>query len=168
MLPRTMKAVRLFDYGKPEVLQYIDVPVPEIEHDEALVVELRLHRVDSEPPAEPEGTLQVWAGRVVAGPVPPVREDRPSLVGAAQSRELLDALQLGGLRKRGQGDAEERHDRHQTHRGEPGHGPSGDAPCAHAASASARRPSSHVSRKCSSVCGLALSKRSTSRRSASA
>jgi len=32
-----MKAVRLSEYGQPEVLQYIEVPVPEIEPDEVLV-----------------------------------------------------------------------------------------------------------------------------------
>ena len=36
-LPRTMKAVRLFEYGDPEVLQYIDAPLPEIGPDEVLM-----------------------------------------------------------------------------------------------------------------------------------
>lgn len=36
-LPRTMKAVRLFGYGDPSVLQYVDVPLPEIAPDEVLV-----------------------------------------------------------------------------------------------------------------------------------
>lgn len=37
MLPDTMKAVRFSEYGEPSVLQYIDVPVPEISEEEALV-----------------------------------------------------------------------------------------------------------------------------------
>lgn len=37
MLPRTMKAVRLFEYGDPSVLQYIEVPLPEIGPDDVLM-----------------------------------------------------------------------------------------------------------------------------------
>ena len=37
MQPRTMKAARLFEYGQPEVLQYVEVPVPEIGSDEVLM-----------------------------------------------------------------------------------------------------------------------------------
>lgn len=37
MGPRTMWAVRLFEYGQPEVLQYVEVPLPEIGADEVMV-----------------------------------------------------------------------------------------------------------------------------------
>ena len=37
MSTRTMKAVRLSEYGQPEVLQYVDVPLPEVATGEVLV-----------------------------------------------------------------------------------------------------------------------------------
>ena len=37
MLPRIMKAARLFEYGDPSVLKYVDVPLPEIGPDEVLI-----------------------------------------------------------------------------------------------------------------------------------
>ena len=37
MLPRSMMAVRLFEYGDPSVLRYVEVPLPEIGPDEVLV-----------------------------------------------------------------------------------------------------------------------------------
>jgi NADPH:quinone reductase-like Zn-dependent oxidoreductase len=36
-LPEKMMAVRLFEYGDPSVLQYVEVPLPEIAPDEVLV-----------------------------------------------------------------------------------------------------------------------------------
>ncbi len=37
MLPSTMKAVRFFEYGSPSVLQYIDVPLPEVGECDVLI-----------------------------------------------------------------------------------------------------------------------------------
>ncbi len=37
MFTETMKAVQFFEYGSPSVLKYIDVPIPKISDDEALV-----------------------------------------------------------------------------------------------------------------------------------
>lgn len=36
-LPSTMKAVRLFEYGDPSVLRYVDVPLPDLAPDDVLV-----------------------------------------------------------------------------------------------------------------------------------
>jgi len=37
MLPKSMKAVRIFEYGDPSVLQDVDVPLPEIEDTDVLI-----------------------------------------------------------------------------------------------------------------------------------
>src|SRR3990170_785478 len=37
MLPSSMKAVQFSEYGEPSVLQYIDVPLPEMGDDGALI-----------------------------------------------------------------------------------------------------------------------------------
>ena len=37
MVPSSMKAVRLFEYGEPSVLQYIDVPLPEVGECDVLI-----------------------------------------------------------------------------------------------------------------------------------
>jgi NADPH:quinone reductase-like Zn-dependent oxidoreductase len=37
MLPRSMMAVRLFEYGDPSVLRYVEVPLPDMGPDEVLV-----------------------------------------------------------------------------------------------------------------------------------
>lgn len=47
MSPRTMKAIRLHEFGGPEVLRYDDVPVPEPGPGEVLV---RVHAVGVNPP----------------------------------------------------------------------------------------------------------------------
>lgn len=54
----TMKAVRLFEYGGPEVLQFLDVPVPAIRHDEVLI------RVRAT-------SVNAWDIRYRAGNLPP-------------------------------------------------------------------------------------------------
>lgn len=78
-LPRSMKAVRLFEYGQPEVLQYIEVPLPEIAADEALVQvratsvsnwDLRYRRGGlTPPPGRPPLPLPFQPGREAAGEV---------------------------------------------------------------------------------------------------
>lgn len=37
MLPRSMKAVQFYEYGEPSVLQYIDVPMPEMGENDVIV-----------------------------------------------------------------------------------------------------------------------------------
>jgi NADPH:quinone reductase-like Zn-dependent oxidoreductase len=37
MLPKSMKAVRIFEYGDASVLQYVDAPLPEIGEDDVLI-----------------------------------------------------------------------------------------------------------------------------------
>ncbi len=37
MLPKSMKAVRIFEYGDASVLQYVDAPLPEIGENDVLI-----------------------------------------------------------------------------------------------------------------------------------
>src|SRR3972149_2505795 len=76
-LPRTMKAVRLFEYGDPSVLQYLDVPLPEMGSDDVLVGvratsvsnwDLRYRRGGlTPPPGRPPLPLPFQLGREAAG-----------------------------------------------------------------------------------------------------
>ncbi|WP_299951642.1 NADP-dependent oxidoreductase [uncultured Modestobacter sp.] len=47
MLPKTMKAVQIHEFGGPEVLRYEEVPVPRLQSDDVLV---RVHAVGLNPP----------------------------------------------------------------------------------------------------------------------
>jgi len=78
-LPRTMKAVRLFEYGDPSVLRYVDVPLPELEPDDVLVRvratsvnswDLRYRRgLLTPPPGRAPLPLPFQLGREAAGEV---------------------------------------------------------------------------------------------------
>jgi NADPH:quinone reductase-like Zn-dependent oxidoreductase len=46
MPTNTMKAIRLYEFGGPEVLRYEDVPIPELKAGEVLV---RVHAVGINP-----------------------------------------------------------------------------------------------------------------------
>ncbi|MFC1868654.1 alcohol dehydrogenase catalytic domain-containing protein [Thermodesulfobacteriota bacterium] len=85
MLPDTMMAVRFFEYGDPPVLQYIEVPMPQIEPDEVLV---RVHATSvnnwdlnyrkgllTPPPGRPPLPLPFQLGRELAGEVVAVGND---------------------------------------------------------------------------------------------
>jgi NADPH:quinone reductase-like Zn-dependent oxidoreductase len=61
----TMKAVRLFEHGGPEVLQYLDVPMPEVGDDDVLI---RVHAT----------ALNHWDLRYRAGKLPPPLPGRPA------------------------------------------------------------------------------------------
>jgi putative oxidoreductase len=61
----SMKAVRLFEHGGPEVLRYMDVPVPEAGPDEVLI---RVHAT----------AVITWDLRYRAGELPPVHPGRPA------------------------------------------------------------------------------------------
>jgi putative oxidoreductase len=60
-----MKAVRLFEHGGPEVLRYVDVPVPDAGPDEVLI---RVHAT----------AVNTWDLRYRAGELPPVHPGRPA------------------------------------------------------------------------------------------
>ena len=91
MLARSMMAVRLFEYGDPSVLQYVEVPVPDIEPDEVLVKvratsvtrwDLRYRQgLLTPPPGRAPLPLPFQLGREVAGEVEAagaqVRDFRP-------------------------------------------------------------------------------------------
>lgn len=74
-----MKAVRLFEYGGPEVLRYVEVPLPEVAADEVLVRvratsasnwDLRYRRGGlTPPPGRPPLPLPFQLGREAAGEV---------------------------------------------------------------------------------------------------
>jgi len=79
MSTRTMKAVRLSEYGQPEVLQYVDVPLPEVATGEVLV---RVRATSASywdllyrrggltpPPGRPPLPLPFQLGREAAGEV---------------------------------------------------------------------------------------------------
>ncbi|WP_328453462.1 NADP-dependent oxidoreductase [Amycolatopsis sp. NBC_00438] len=86
MSPRTMKAIRLHEFGGPEVLRYDDVPVPEPGPGEVLV---RVHAIGVNPPdwyvregmpGVPPGmlpplTLPLIPGTDVSGVVEAVADD---------------------------------------------------------------------------------------------
>jgi NADPH:quinone reductase-like Zn-dependent oxidoreductase len=78
-LPERMMAVRLFEYGDPSVLQYVEVPLPEIAPDEVLV-RVRAASVNNwdlnyrkglltAPPGRPPLPLPFQLGREAAGEV---------------------------------------------------------------------------------------------------
>lgn len=58
-MSRTMKAVRLFEHGDPSVLQYVDVPVPDVGPHDVLV------RVRA-------AAINMWDLRYRAGQLPPI------------------------------------------------------------------------------------------------
>lgn len=64
-MTQSMKAVRLFEHGGPEVLQYVDVPVPEPGPDDVLI---RVHAT----------AVNTWDLRYRAGELPPVHPGRPA------------------------------------------------------------------------------------------
>ncbi len=80
-----MKAVRLLEYGEPSVLQYLDVPLPEMAEDEVLIHvratsvtnwDLRYRRgVLTPPPGRPPLPLPFQLGREAAGEVAAVGAD---------------------------------------------------------------------------------------------
>jgi NADPH:quinone reductase-like Zn-dependent oxidoreductase len=78
-LPDKMMAVRFFEYGDPSVLQYVEVPLPEIEADEVLV-RVRATSVNNwdlnyrkglltAPPGRPPLPLPFQLGREASGEV---------------------------------------------------------------------------------------------------
>ena len=79
LLPHAMKAVRLSEYGPPEVLRYVEVPLPEVAAGEVLVRvratsasnwDLRYRRGGlTPPPGRPPLPLPFQLGREVAGEV---------------------------------------------------------------------------------------------------
>jgi putative oxidoreductase len=84
-LPERMMAVRLFEYGDPSVLQYIEVPLPEIEPDEVLM-QVRATSVNNwdlnyrkglltAPPGRPPLPLPFQLGREAAGEVAAVGQE---------------------------------------------------------------------------------------------
>ena len=85
MLPETMHAVRLFEYGGPQVLQYVEAPVPETGPDEVLIRvhatsvtnwDLRYRRGElTEPPGRQPLPLPFQLGREAAGEVALVGEN---------------------------------------------------------------------------------------------
>src|SRR3989338_2273594 len=85
MLARSMMAVRLFEYGDPSVLQYVEVPVPDIEPDEVLVKvratsvtrwDLRYRQgLLTPPPGRAPLPLPFQLGREAAGEVAAVGAD---------------------------------------------------------------------------------------------
>ncbi len=64
-MKQSMKAVRLFEHGGPEVLTYVDAPVPEVGDDEVLI-QVRAT------------SINMWDLRYRAGKLPPPLPGRPS------------------------------------------------------------------------------------------
>jgi NADPH:quinone reductase-like Zn-dependent oxidoreductase len=85
MPPETMHAVRLFEYGGPQVLQYVEAPVPETGPDEVLIRvhatsvtnwDLRYRRGElTSPPGRQPLPLPFQLGREAAGEVALVGEN---------------------------------------------------------------------------------------------
>jgi len=78
-LPRAMKAVRLFEYGDPSVLQYLDVPLPELGSDDVLMRvratsvshwDLRYRRGGLTPPKIRDGSTMPLAAAMAATLLP--------------------------------------------------------------------------------------------------
>ena len=78
-LPSSMKAVRLFEYGDPSVLRYVDVPLPDLEPD-GVLIRVRATSVNSwdlryrrglltPPPGRAPLPLPFQLGREAAGEV---------------------------------------------------------------------------------------------------
>jgi NADPH:quinone reductase-like Zn-dependent oxidoreductase len=105
MTTHTMKAVRLHEFGGPEVLRYEDVPVPHPEPGEVLV---RVHAVGVNPPdwylrdgmtvmppeMRPELPLPLIPGTDVSGSVVAVAAD---VTGFAIGDEVYGMLRFPGL-----------------------------------------------------------------------
>lgn len=79
MLPKSMKAIRIFEYGDPSVLQYVDVPLPEVGEGDVLIrvkassvngfdLKYRLGKVKA-PPGRDPFPMPFQLGRDAAGEV---------------------------------------------------------------------------------------------------
>ena len=79
MLPKSMKAVRIFEYGDASVLQYVDAPLPEMGEDDVLIkieatsvngfdLKYRLGKVKA-PPGRDPFPMPFQLGRDAAGEV---------------------------------------------------------------------------------------------------
>ncbi|MGA5299548.1 NADP-dependent oxidoreductase [Nucisporomicrobium flavum] len=104
-MPTTMKAVRLHEYGGPEVLRYEDVPIPELKPGEVLV---RVHAVGVNPPdwylrdgltvmpeeMRPAIELPVIPGTDVSGVVGAVADD---VTGFSPGDEVFGMLRFPGF-----------------------------------------------------------------------